>query len=163
VVPFCVIEVVPVSLDIHRMLLWCVKRHEVVVYISGNVPLQAPNDLRLERPSLVRRAAYSRALVMAQQGDGDQVERAVGLAGATTVESMAVGLAGGGGNRGHDAKIREGRFRPLTGPREAVRDHWRGDCLRATARRTPAERLGCMTTRTYSRTGHLRLCFTMAD
>jgi hypothetical protein len=29
------------------MLLWCVKRREVVVYVSGNVPLQAPDDLSL--------------------------------------------------------------------------------------------------------------------
>jgi hypothetical protein len=94
-------------------LLWCVKRHEVAVYILGNVPPQASDDLSLGAALLSTTSGMlPDALVMAHPRDGDDVERAVDLTAGTTVEPMALGLAGGCGDRRDTAKMPEGCFRP---------------------------------------------------
>jgi hypothetical protein len=49
-------------------------------------------------------------LIMAQARNRDEIESAVHLTVATTVEPMAVGLAGRLGNRSHAAQMRECRF-----------------------------------------------------
>ena len=51
---------------------------------------------------------------MTQSDDHNAVERRVGLAVATAVEAMAVGLAGGSRNGIHTAQGGEGSFRTET-------------------------------------------------
>jgi hypothetical protein len=95
------------------MLLWRVKWYEVVVDISGDVPLEASNDLSLgaalQSPTS---CVLPGSWIMAQARDGDQVEGAVGLAVTTAVEPMSVRLAGGGRDGSRTAEVGEGRFRP---------------------------------------------------
>ena len=78
-----------------------------VVDLAGDVALEAAHDFALGLA--FGGAAFdvgAGALAVAQAADGDQVQRAVGLAVTAVVEAMAGRLAGGGRDRARAAEQR---------------------------------------------------------
>src|SRR3954449_1691133 len=73
---------------------------EGVVGLAGDVALEAADDLllglALGNPAL---RVGARALAVTQAADGDHVQRAVGVAVAAVVETVAVAAAGGDRDR----------------------------------------------------------------
>jgi hypothetical protein len=89
------------------MLLWMssgefkIVRDDDLVELAGDVALEASDDLFLGQA--VFGASFhvgAGAEIPAQAAEHDAVERFVGLTVAAAVEAVAVGLAGGGGDRG---------------------------------------------------------------
>src|SRR6266545_7546006 len=97
----------PHSIRHWRMLLWMsscefmiVWRDDELVELAGDVAFEAADDLLFGET--VFGASFhvgAGAGVPAQAADDDPVERFVGLPVAAPVEAVAVGLAGGGGDR----------------------------------------------------------------
>src|SRR3954451_7145069 len=82
---------------------------EGVVGLAGDVALEAADDLlvglALGNPAL---RVGARALAVTQAADGDHVQRAVGVAVAAVVETVAVAAAGGDRDRAGAAEGGEG-------------------------------------------------------
>src|SRR6266498_1988464 len=84
---------------------------ERVVELARDVALEAADDVAFGEPfGGAAGGVGAGAGAVAQPADGDQVQRSVGLAVTATIESVARGASGAGGDRGGGADARKGGF-----------------------------------------------------
>src|SRR6266542_105314 len=98
-----------------RRRCWCCEAGEIgaerVVELARDVALEAADDVAFgEAFGGAAGGVGAGAGAVVQPADGDHVQRLVGLAVTATIESVARGASGAGGDRGGGAEAREGGF-----------------------------------------------------